>query len=194
LAGYADRSLDLLDVAAIPQEQGEDRHIGAILQWKLSSEPRTPWTSVAALSDESRTYWAQWDSLIVVDGVLYRNFVHSGGTKRWLQVFVTMSVRRDFMRTAHDTPAGEHFGRRRTADQVQRRAYWPGWRKTIEECCRNYEVCARVHRGHPPRQAPLKTLDVNRPMDRIQHIDLCGPFPRSEGKVYILTCVDAFTR
>jgi transposase InsO family protein len=50
-----------------------------------------------------------------------------------------------------------------------------------------------VHRGHPPRQAPLQPLNVNGPINRI-HIDLCGPFPRSEGKVYILTCVDAFTR
>ena len=30
-------------------------------------------------------------------------------------------------------------------------------------------------------------------MDRL-HIDLCGPFPRSKGCCYILTCIDAYTR
>jgi hypothetical protein len=38
-AGNADRSLDPLDDAAIRQEQCQDRHIGPILLWKLSSEP-----------------------------------------------------------------------------------------------------------------------------------------------------------
>ena len=30
-------------------------------------------------------------------------------------------------------------------------------------------------------------------MDRL-HVDLCGPFPRSNGNAWILTCVDAYTR
>jgi hypothetical protein len=62
-------------------------------------------------------------TLIVVDEVLYRNFVHSDGTRCNLQVILPMSMRRDFVRTAHDMPTGEHFMRRRTANHVQRRAY-----------------------------------------------------------------------
>jgi hypothetical protein len=50
-------------------------------------------------------------------------------------MIVPLSMRRNFVRTVHDMPTGGHFGRRRTADQVQRRAYWPGRRKTVEECC-----------------------------------------------------------
>jgi hypothetical protein len=157
-------------------------------------KPRPKWASIAALSDETRNYWAQWDSLLVHDGVLYRDFVHGDGTRRWLQVIVPTAMRHDFVVAAHDVLTGEHFGRRRTADQVQRRAYWPGWCKAVEECCRRCEVCAQVHKGRPPRQALLQPLDVNGPMDRL-HTDLCGPFPRSDGKVYIHTnCVDAFTR
>ena len=60
-------------------------------------------------------------------------------------------------------------------------------------CCDDCETCVRVRKGRPPRQARLQLLYVNGPMDRL-HIDLCGPFPRSDWKIYILTCVDAFTR
>ena len=130
---------------------------------------------------------------MVRDGILYRDFVHADGSRKWLQVIVPAALRMELVRVAHDCPTGGHFGQRRTADQVQRRAYWPSWRQAVERCCRECEVCARVHRGRPPRQGPLQPLDVNGPMDRL-HIDLCGPFPRSDGKVYILTCVDAFTR
>jgi hypothetical protein len=30
-------------------------------------------------------------------------------------------------------------------------------------------------------------------MDRV-HVNLCGPFPRSGGNAWILTCIDAYTR
>jgi hypothetical protein len=50
-----------------------------------------------------------------------------------------------------------------------------------------------VHRGQLPRQAHLRPIDANGPLDRL-HVDLCGPFPRSQGCVYIMVCVDAFTR
>lgn len=90
---------------------------------------------------------------------------------------------------------GGHFGLRRTADHMRHRAYnWPGWRKAVVECCQSCEVCARVHRGYPLRQAPLQPLDVNGPVDSI-HTDLCGSFPRMKAKcIYILTSVNALAR
>ena len=36
-------------------------------------------------------------------------------------------------------------------------------------------------------------MDVNGPMDRL-HIDLVGPFPRSNGYAWILMCIDAYSR
>ena len=182
----------LLEPVSLRLHQEQDPSIGTILKCKLSSDVRPCWSVVAALSDEARTYYAQWDSLVVRDGILYRDFVHADGSRKWLQVIVPAALRMELVRVAHDCPTGGHFGQRRTADQVQRRAYWPSWRQAVERCCRECEVCARVHRGRPPRQGPLQPLDVNGPMDRL-HIDLCGPFPRSDGKVYILTCVEAFT-
>ena len=68
-----------------------------------------------------------------------------------------------------------------------------GWKRFAETHCKQCDVCSRVHRGKPPRQGRLQPLEANGPLDRL-HIDLCGPFPRSDGKAWIMTCLDAYTR
>ncbi len=180
-------------VVSFADNQSSDPELSKLIQWKMDSDTRPTWSAVAAESDEFRTFYAQWDSLIVVNGVLYRKYITADGTvKRW-QLIVSKDRRTDFVKAAHEGATGGHIGRRRTAEQVSRRAYWPGWRRAVDDCCKKCDVCARVHRGRPPRYAVLQPLDVNGPMDRL-HVDLCGPFVKSAGKEYILTCVDAFSR
>lgn len=173
--------------------QASDPDLAKLIQWKTESVVRPAWSAVAAESDELRTLYAQWDSLTVVNNVLYRKYVAADGAVKYWQLIVPRDRRTDFVKAAHEGATGGHFGRRRTADQVSRRAYWPGWRRTVDECCERCDICARVHKGRPPKYAGLQPLDVNGPMDRL-HVDLCGPFAKSAGKEYILTCVDGFTR
>jgi transposase InsO family protein len=193
VAAEQDTTESVFSRASLQNMQQRDRHIAPILRWKIEGGPRPPWSAVAAASDETRTLHAQWQSLEVRDGILYRRFVDPNGVLKTLQVVVPSELRDAMVVEVHGGPMGGHFGRRRTAAQLQSRAYWPGWRKAVERCCATCDVCARVKKGKLPRQAPLQALDVNAPMNRL-HIDLCGPFPKSQGKIYILTCVDAFSR
>ena len=179
--------------ANIRQEQLADEIIGFILRCREQSEDQPEWSLVADRSDEVRTYRAQWASLTIYDGMLYRRFYAGDGSTKYMQLIVPPSMREAIVRQAHGGITGGHFGIRRTTDQVLRRAYWCGWRRFVENFCRQCNVCNQVHRGPPPRQALLQPLRENGPMDRL-HIDLCGPFPRSKGYCYILTCIDAFTR
>jgi Integrase zinc binding domain/Integrase core domain len=177
----------------IRQAQMCDDTIKDLLKWRIECSVRPDWGAVSALPDEVRTLWAQWDTLTVKEGILYRRFCTPTGETKYLQLIVPDSLRRDFVQRAHGGLTGGHFGIRRTQDQVQRRAYWVGWRRFVERQCQQCDVCSRVHRGQPPKQGKLKPLLANGPMDRL-HIDLCGPFPRSNGFTWILTCIDAFTR
>jgi transposase InsO family protein len=129
----------------------------------------------------------------VQDGVLYRRFHYHDGRTKFLQIIMPSNLRTDFVRMAHGGMTGGHFGIRRTQAQVLRRAYWVGWRRFVEKFCQQCCTCNQVHRGKPPKQGRLKPLEANGPMDRL-HIDLCGPFIRSEGYAWILTCIDAYTR
>src|SRR5208282_2988193 len=178
------------DLSRLREVQAADFNVSPLLQWKLAEAGRPNWSAVANRSEETRAYWAQWDSLVVQNGVLYRRFYANDGHPLFLQIVVPESLRRLFVQEAHGGITGGHFGVRRTLDQVKRRGYWVGWKRFVERQCRQCDVCSRVHRGKPPRQGRLQPLEANRPLDRL-HIDLCGPFPRSDGKAWIMTCLDA---
>jgi transposase InsO family protein len=54
--------------------------------------------------------------------------------------------------------------------------------------------CNGYFRGKLPRSAPLQPLLTGAPFERL-HVDLTGPHPRSRrGSVYIVTCIDPFTK
>ena len=53
--------------------QMEDKTIRHILGWKEAGK-RPEWASIAHLDSATKAYWAQWDSLAVKEGVLYRRW------------------------------------------------------------------------------------------------------------------------
>ena len=90
--------------------------------------------------------------------------------------------------------ATTHLGVKKTQAHVMQRAYWERWRQDVEEYCRKCSVCQSVQHGVAPKHGAMQCYEANGPGDRI-HIDLTGPHPASsQGAVYILTAIDAFTR
>jgi Integrase zinc binding domain len=130
----------------VRREQLADEVIGFILRCREQSEDQPDWSCVANRFDEVRTYRAQWTSLTIRNGILYRRFYAGDGSTKYLQLIVPASMREDFVRQAHCGITGGHFGIRRTADQVLRRDYWCGWRRYVENFCRQCSVCNQVHR------------------------------------------------
>ena len=98
------------------------------------------------------------------------------------------------MLLAHTGSTGGHLGARKTQAQVERRAFWYGWKGDVARFCERCPECARYHRGAPKRQGKLQPLRVGEPMERMA-IDLTGPHPTSRaGHVYIMTVMDHFTK
>jgi len=78
---------------------------------------------------------------------------------------------------------GGHFGIRRTLDQVKRRFNWLTWKEDTIRFCKRCEPCNEYHRGKLRRTGPLQPVIAG------------APYERSERwLIYILTCVDAFTK
>ena len=86
-----------------------------------------------------------------------------------------------------------HFARRKTLDQIQRRAYRPAWKTDTKLYCECRRACNEFHRGKPPKQAKLKPMFAGAPME-VLHVDLTGPHVNSRGYTYIMTACDAFSR
>ena len=126
----------------------------------------------------------------VVEGILYRNWTSVNGREKCRQL-VPFSLRREFVARIHGMMASRHFGIRRTQEQFQRRGYFMNWRRFVEDFCKRCTVCAKFHRGRPPKQSYLQSIDCGAVNERY-HCDLSGPYPASNGYKYI--CVDAFSR
>jgi len=147
-----------------------------------------------AESADTKRLFGLWNQLEMHNGALYRRWNGREKEPELLQVVVPASLRNDFLDRAHAGMCGGHLGVKRTMDQVRRRAFWIGWRRDVEKFCRRCTNCCTYFRGKLPRSAPLQPMLTGAPFERL-HVDLTGPHVRSRrGSVYIVTCVDPFTK
>ena len=145
-------------------------------------------------SREQKTYWLQRERLRVLDGRLYREWYSTDGRPASLQLVPPKGRRQELLAEIHGGITGGHLGVRKTQEQVQRRAYWVGWRQDVRRFCQTCAECSRYERGKLKKQGPLQPTAVGEPFERIA-IDLTGPHPKSRsGNMYILTMVDLFSK
>ena len=186
-----------LTPSAVAAAQAQDPAIQPLLTVLRNGGQRPAWSDVQSSSEETRILWAQFASLRVQDGILYRMYHRADGSVDHLQVILPAGLRQAFLRQLHCSGGNavtSHLGVRKTQVHVQQRAYWPGWRSDTEVFCRRCPVCQTVQHGVAPRHGNMHTYEVNGAGERL-HIDLTGPHPSSrQGHVYILTAIDAFTR
>ncbi|CAK1591631.1 unnamed protein product [Parnassius mnemosyne] len=57
---------------SLEHAQQEDSDIKPILEWMKASAPKPKWSDVSVMSSTMKNYWAQWDSLLIQNGVLCR--------------------------------------------------------------------------------------------------------------------------
>lgn len=186
---------DLVEVGWTKEEvrrlQQEDANIGPVMSW-LETGLRPPKEVLDSGDPEIKSYWMQWDSLTLTDGLVYRKFERPDGICQYLQLLVPRSMRCTFLKKVHEQSTG-HFGYEKTLEQVQRRAFWESWKTDVKLYCACCKPCNEFYRGHLPRQAGLKPLFAGAPME-VLHVDLTGPHVSSQGYRYIMTACDSFTR
>ena len=144
--------------------------------------------------ESTKILWTMWTEFRVIEDVLYRMTTDSVTQEERKQLVVPVALRHRLIRMVHEGMTGGHAGIARTKDQVRRRAYWPGWTKSVELYVKSCDPCARYHRGKAPKQGQLHPMLASRPFETIG-IDVTGPHPKSSsGFVYILTIVDHFSK
>ena len=111
----------------------------------------------------------------------------STGTSR---PYVPAAFRRSIFDSLHCL---SHPGIRATQRLITTRYVWPGIKSDVRRWARTCLKCQRskIHLHTAAPLATFSTPDVR--FDHV-HIDLVGPLPPSNGCVYILTCIDRFTR
>jgi len=180
-----------IDIAAA---QAADPCFGKVAQLRASQTDAPSFEDIRVDAPEAKQLFALWDQLETINGVLYRRWTPKSVGHECLQLLVPKSLRETYISQAHIGSTGGHFGVRRTQHQIQRRAFWPGWRKDIERFVRCCARCVTYHRGQLPHHGPLQPILSGAPFEKL-HYDITGPHPRTRrGSHYILTCIDPFTK
>ncbi|KAI5737937.1 hypothetical protein M8J77_000914 [Diaphorina citri] len=104
--------------------------------------------------------------------------------------YVPKDLRFQLFRQLHDL---SHPGGRASSRLISERFIWPSMQKDIKHWVRQCHDCqaSKVHRHE---RSPLAKFLVPDERFAYIHIDVVGPLPPSRGSVYLLTCIDRFTR
>ena len=129
------------------------------------------------------------------EGLLYRRYRPpgvEGEAQEIKQLVLPWQLRPAVLKLAHDIPLAGHLGRKKTADRIVSRFYWPGLYRDIQEWCTTivWSVPKVVDTGSEEGAS-----DPTANHGRALAMDIVGPLPRSSsGKRYILVICDYATR
>lgn len=176
------------------EAQQADKDVKPIFEWIKASSPKPEWSVVAGLSATTKSYWAQWESLLIHDGILCRKWENARGDQCHLQMIVPRAKVPDVLRLYHDGCSGGHMGVKRTLLKIRERFYWIYCRDDVEDWCRKCTSCASVKGPHTRSRGSLQLYNVGAPWERIA-LDIAGPFPVTEaGNKYVMVVMDYFTK
>ena len=173
--------------------QLQDVDLGRILTWKESG-PRPYGPDVCSSSPETRHYWNYWNSLEVIDGLLFKRFHPKEGIDSYLQFLVPKAMRSEILKQAHNSLLGGHLGTKKTIQKILQRFYWFELRIDVRNwiiCC---DLCGANKCPQKYPKAPLGDMRVGAPMDRLA-VDILGPLPVTpRSNRFIMVVTDAFTK
>ena len=179
---------------SLQQAQEFDPDIGPVLNWLRTDGVRPSWEVVAPYSEDTKLYWAQWDSLCVQDGVLYRAWETPKGDQKILQLLLPRKLRPQVLHDLHNTPTGGHLGIAKTLGRVRERFYWSKCRRDVEDWCKSCDLCASRKGPSKKVRAPMAQYNVGAPMERLA-VDVMGPLPETDsGNKYLLIAMDYFSK
>ncbi|CAG5043353.1 unnamed protein product [Parnassius apollo] len=135
------------------------------------------WKDVSAMSSTTKSYWAQWDSLLLQDGVLYRKWDNGRGDTCRLQMVVPKAKVPNVLQLCHNGRSRVHLGVKRTLLKVREQFYWVHYRDDVEDWCRTCTSCAAVRGPQTRSRGAPKLYNVGAPRDRTA-LDIAEPLQK----------------
>ena len=176
-------------------QQNQDVDIRTVKKRKKNHSSPPPNQIGRRESEALRTYWSQFDALVLVDDLLYRQARIPSKEGITLQLVLPMPLRELVLEKCHNNPlGGGHQGENNTFNHVRSRFYWSTYRRDTKLFV---QACERCQRSKPRtiKKAPLTQYGAGSPLECIA-MDLMGPFdpPTDQGNKYILVIGDYFTK
>ena len=185
-------NIDSLMPEHIKYEQDQQPEIRTIKQWKTNDE-KPNWSEVAQYGPELKASWSSWESLVVIDDILYKRKPNETSVENKPRVVLPTVLRKKCFTLLHDNVAAAHFGSQKTLGKIKERFNWYGCRKDVEYWCRTCDICASRKPPYRRAKAPMKQYNVGYPLERCS-LDIMGPLPSSNNAKYLLLVSCYFTK
>ena len=179
-------------ITTLKEAQNSDKELKPVID-ALTQAKKPKFSEVASESELTKALLAQWTSMFVLEGILYRKFTTQANEVRD-QVVVPKVFRKDILRYFHDNKMSGHFAAAKVYKRIHRRHYWPFMQRDIEEYVRSCLSCQRKKNPKRFYCAHLQKYVVGNCFERVG-MDLLGPLPLTyEGNKYVLVIADYFSK
>ncbi|KAJ8934486.1 hypothetical protein NQ318_016488 [Aromia moschata] len=101
------------------RDQENDPNLKPIVNWKKEGRKPT-WEEVSRYSPTVKSYWTQWNSLVLSDGLLKRVLEKSDGTEERKQLIVPRNRVPEVLEEIHNGSTGGHLGVTKTLGKVRK--------------------------------------------------------------------------
>ncbi|KAJ7986815.1 hypothetical protein DPEC_G00332300 [Dallia pectoralis] len=125
------------------------------MEW-VGKGQRPEWQEVAVASPGVRGLWAQWDSLSLRDGMLWRRWKEPATVRERWQVVVPQSRRQEVLAHHHGQPGVGHFGVNKTLKRLQQAFYWVTCQREVQVYCQRCDACTARKGPMGQGRAPLQ--------------------------------------
>ena len=91
---------------------------------KNNPDKQLEWNKISDYSSTTKAYFAKWDRLNIVNGVLYKIWESANGINKSYQLIAPRNLHQRLYKKVHDSRFAEHMGRRRTMHALLHFCYW----------------------------------------------------------------------
>jgi hypothetical protein len=111
------------------REQLADNDLGPLMR-EMEAGQRPEWKDISDRGPIYKSYWVQWKSVALRNGVLVRHW--ESADRKMTQVVIPNSRVKEVLTEIHRGTSGGHRGSNKTIDKVWQRYYWLHLRGNIE--------------------------------------------------------------
>lgn len=177
---------------SLKETQNSDKDIGIVIE-ALANNQKPIFDDIAPCSEVTKALLAQWKSLFLHEGILYRKFVTQANEIR-NQIIIPKVYQQLLLNSFHDSKTSGHFSTAKVYKKLHRRYYWPMMNSYVQEYIRACPNCQKKKNPKRTYCAKLQKYIVGNCFERVG-MDILGPLPTTyNGNRHILVVVDYFSK
>jgi len=140
----ADEEQPLLTQQMLHEGQRKDAVVSTVIRWLEHPDlvPNNENNSeLNSVDPEIQELYSQRQSLVLIDGILYRNYERPDATVQYQQVIVPLALRHEFLRSTHGGLINGHSGVEKSREKLKQVAYWKGWTEDVRIFVAQCHIC-----------------------------------------------------